>query len=67
MPLEIRRKEKESSQNVIRRFTKLVRQSGVLLEIRKRKFHQRPKSRTAKKKSALRKEKIKQEYKKFRK
>ena len=66
MPVEVRRKEKESSQNLVHRFTKVVRQSGILLELRANQFTKRQKSALAKKRSALRrvelnKEKRKQE------
>jgi hypothetical protein len=54
MALEVKRKEKETSQNLVHRFTKVVRQSGVLLEIRSKQFHKRAKSALAKKRSALR-------------
>jgi hypothetical protein len=55
MALEVKRKEKETSQNLVHRFTKVVRQSGVLLQLRKGQFHKRAKSDLAKKRSALRK------------
>ena len=55
MALEVKRKEKETSQNLVHRFTKVVRQSGVLLEVRGNQFHKRAKSALAKKRSALRK------------
>jgi len=66
MPVEVRKKEKESSQNLVHRFTKVVRQSGILLELRSKQFKKRAKSTLAKKRSALRrveliKEKRKQE------
>jgi len=66
MVLQVRKKDKESSQNLVHRFTKVVRQSGVLLELRSKQFKKRPKSVLAKKRSALRrveliKEKKKQE------
>jgi len=54
MPLQVKRKEKESPQNLIHRFTKTVRQSGILLEIRGKQFKKRGKSILAKKRSALR-------------
>lgn len=54
MALEVKRKEKESPQNLVHRFTKVVRQSGVLLEIRSKQFHKRAKSALAKKRSAIR-------------
>jgi len=52
--LEVRKKEKETSQNLVHRFTKTVRQSGILLELRKKQFHKRAKSALAKKRSAIR-------------
>lgn len=54
MALQVTKKEKETSQNLVHRFTKAVRQSGVLLEIRKGQYHKRAKSALAKKRSALR-------------
>ena len=59
MPLQVTKKEKETSQNLVHRFTKTVRQSGVLLQVRKGQFHKRAKSALAKKRSALRKVEIK--------
>jgi ribosomal protein S21 len=67
MALKARRKEKETSQNLIRRFSKMIRQSGLLLEIRKRRAHQRPKSPQAKKRAALRKKELKEKYKRLKK
>ncbi len=55
MPLQVTKKERETSQNLVHRFTKTVRQSGVLLQIRKNKFHKRLKSALTKKRAALRK------------
>jgi len=62
MALEIKKEERESSQNLVRRFSKRVKQSGILLRARKARFRQRPKSRQMKKKSALRREELKKEY-----
>ncbi len=66
MPIQVTKKDKETSQNLVHRFTKTVRQSGVLLQIRKGQFHKRAKSALAKKRSALRRverkaEKIKED------
>ena len=61
MALEVRKKDKENSQNLVHRFTKVVRQSGVLLEVRKNQFHKRQKSALAKKRSALRRVKLQAE------
>ena len=54
MPVQVTKKEKETSQNLGHRFTKTVRQSGVLLQIRKTKFFKRAKSSLVRKRSALR-------------
>ncbi|MBU4204879.1 hypothetical protein KKE19_01705 [Patescibacteria group bacterium] len=67
MALEIRKKERESSQNLVHRFTKTIRQSGILLETRKRQFHKRAKSDLVKKRSALRKEESRKKYEKAKK
>lgn len=63
MALGVNKKEKESSQNLVHRFTKVVRQSGVLLEVRGKQFRKRPKSGLAKKRSALRRIKLRAERK----
>jgi len=67
MALEIRRKEKETSQGLIRRFTRSVQQSGLLIRARKIRFRERGKSRQMKKRAALRREEIKKEYEKLKK
>jgi len=66
MPIQVTKKDRETSQNLSRRFTKTVRQSGVLLQIRKGRFFKKAKSDLANKRSALRRvslkaEKIKEE------
>jgi len=61
MPVQVTKKDKETSQNLVHRFTKTVRQSGVLLEIRKGRFFKKPKSDLANKLSALRRVKVKAE------
>jgi len=67
MPLEIKKKERESSQNLIRRFTRSLQQSGILLRARKIRFKERKKSDNMKRKAALRREELKKEYEKLRK
>ena len=67
MTVRVHRREKESPQNLAQRFTRVVRQSGILLQKRKGQFHKRAKSNLAKKRSALRREEIKKEYAKIRK
>jgi hypothetical protein len=62
MPLEIRKKEKETSQSLIRRFSQRLRRSGILLRARKAQYKQRAKSQKMKKRAALRREELKKEY-----
>lgn len=67
MGVEVKKKERESSQGLIRRFTKKIQQSGVLRQARKIRFFARKESHTAKKKKALRGEELKKEYEKLKK
>lgn len=67
MPLEIKKQERESSQSLIFRFTKAIKQSGILLRARKIRFKRKEKSRDMKKKEALRKEEMKKEYERLKK
>jgi len=62
MPLEIKRKPRESAQGLVRRFSQYVRKSGILVQARKIKFRSKPKSDLIKKRSALRRERKKREY-----
>ena len=65
MILEVRRKERESSHSLIRRFSRRIRQSGILLRARKARFRKKSKSRAMKKRAALRREELKKEYEKM--
>jgi hypothetical protein len=62
MPLEIRKKERETSQSLIRRFSQRLRRSGILLRARKAQYKKRAKSQKMKKRAALRREELKKEY-----
>ena len=62
MPLEVKRKEKENNNSVVHRFTRSVIQSGIIKESRSRRFFERPLSKTAKKRAALKKLRSKEEY-----
>jgi len=64
MALEIIKKERETSQGLVRRFSRRVKQSGILRRARKRKYKQRKKSRQLKNRAALRREEKKKEYQK---
>jgi len=62
MPLEVTKQNRETSQGLVRRFTKSVQQSGILLRARSLRFKSRKKSENMKKKAALRREIKKKEY-----
>lgn len=63
--LEIKKEERESSQSLVRRFSRKMKQSGILLRARKIRFRGKEKSHQMKKRSALRKEQLRQEYEKM--
>jgi hypothetical protein len=65
MALEIKKEGRETSQNLIRRFSRRMKQSGILLRARKARFKEREKSKQMKKRSALRREELKKEYEKL--
>lgn len=67
MTLEVKRRPKESTQGLTRRFTQRVRRSGVLVQARKIRFKRESKSKQARKKAALRREQLKKRYEKLRK
>ncbi|MDP3947286.1 MAG: 30S ribosomal protein S21 [bacterium] len=54
--MELRRKEGESVTSFIYRFTKRVKQSGILKEAKKRRFRARPMNRNRRRLSALHRE-----------
>lgn len=65
MSLEIKKEGRETSQNLVRRFSRRMKQSGILLRARKARFKKREKSPQMKKRSALRREQLKKEYEKL--
>jgi len=67
MPVEVKKSERESSHGLIRRFSKKIQRSGVLIRARAGRFRKRQKSKQMKKRAALRREKVKKEYEKLRK
>ncbi|MDP2910193.1 MAG: hypothetical protein Q8N58_00160 [bacterium] len=62
MSLEIKKEGRETSQNLVRRFSRRMKQSGILLRARKSRFKEKPKSKQMKKRSALRREELRKEY-----
>jgi len=67
MALEVRRQSRETSQALIRRFTKRIQQSGILIRVRKGRFKTREKSRDLKREAALRREEMKKAFEKLKK
>lgn len=67
MAIEIKRKPKESLESFLKRFTKAVQKSGILLEARKRMYRDRNVSETKKWESAVHRAKKAQEYEKLKK
>jgi len=64
MALEIKRKERENSQSLIRRFSKRLKRSGILIRARRIRFFERKKSKQGKKRAALRRIEKREEYEK---
>ena len=62
MPLKAEKQNKESTQSLIRRFSRKMRKSGILLEARKRRFVKREKSSQLKKRTALRRNELQKKY-----
>ncbi|PIP25117.1 MAG: 30S ribosomal protein S21 [Candidatus Nealsonbacteria bacterium CG23_combo_of_CG06-09_8_20_14_all_36_12] len=67
MALEVRKKERETAQSLVRRFTQRIQKSGILLRARKTRFKKREKSEKMKKRAALRREEMKRKYEKLQK
>ena len=56
--IEVKRKDNESTGSLLRRFSKRIQQSGLLLQARSSRFRDKVKSRTERRKNALRKNEI---------
>jgi ribosomal protein S21 len=56
--IQVRKKERETAESLIRRFSRRVQQSGVLRRVRKTRFHQPEQSRDKRRDTALYKVKI---------
>lgn len=57
--IEVRKKEGESSESLLRRFTKQVQQSRILIRAKRKRFYEPPKNKREIRESALRRQKIK--------
>lgn len=63
MPLVVKRRPKENNSRLVHRFNRESRRSGIVNEARSRRFFKKPLNKTAKKKAALRRKELKEEYK----
>lgn len=61
MAVEVRKRDNESSDSLIRRFSRKVQQSGVLLQARKIRYFERKKSKKKVREAAQRREELKAE------
>lgn len=52
--IEVKKKEGESNESLLRRFSRKVQSSGVLLQVKGGRFHQRRKSKNLQRESAVR-------------
>jgi len=62
MVLEITKQERETNQSLIRRFTKRLRESRILVGAKKSVFHQREKSKQIQRRTTLRRLEKQREY-----
>ncbi|MCK5490939.1 MAG: 30S ribosomal protein S21 [Candidatus Pacebacteria bacterium] len=65
--IEVKKKDNESIGSLLRRFSKKVQQSGLLIQARSSRFRERTPSRTERRKGALRRNEIVCEKEKLRK
>lgn len=59
--VEVKRKDNESFESLLRRFNRKIQQSGVLIRARKIRFFESPKSRNLQKVAARRRSQIREE------
>ena len=67
MAFEIRKQERENNQTLIRRFTKRLRESGILKTAKKSAFRTREKSKQVQRRTTLRRLEKRVEYEKAKK
>jgi len=67
MVLEVKKQDRETTQALIRRFSKNMQRSGILMQARKKRYQSRTKSELTKKKAALRRITAKTQYEKLKK
>ncbi len=60
--LKVEKRERENSRQLVGRFIRSLRKSGLVYRAKKNRYMQRPLSNQLKKKAALRKEELKKKY-----
>ncbi|EKE20659.1 MAG: hypothetical protein ACD_7C00509G0016 [uncultured bacterium] len=65
--IQVRKKDRESSESLIRRFSRRIQQSGVLMLARKSRFQSSKKTKIKQRKEAMYKVKIRKEIDKLKK
>jgi len=58
--VEVKRKDGESNESLMRRFSRKIQQSGVLIRARKMRFRQPEKSRTMKRRDTLKRAELRE-------
>ncbi len=65
--IQVKKKDNETSESLIRRFSRRIQQSGVLVNARKKRFQSKKKSKQKQRDDALYKTKIRKEINKLKK
>jgi len=65
--IEVKKKEGETTRSLLRRFSRRIQQSGILIRARRARFREKEKTKREKRASALRRIKIVREKEKLRK
>lgn len=65
--IQVKKKDNETSESLIRRFSRRIQQSGVLMQARKKRFNAKRKSKKQKRDDALYKVRIRKEINKLKK
>ena len=59
--VEVKKKDHESVEGLLRRFKKKVQQSGILYRARNRRYYERPKNRRQRREDALKRKELREE------
>lgn len=65
--IQVRKKDRENSESLIRRFSRRIQQSGILVQARRSRFQDEEKSKQKKREEALYKVRIRKEINKLKK